>query len=249
MPADARGATLVGMSNMNSPRDIVAALELAPVLPPGTEERLVGYGVMGLPFASGHYLGLRRMPGSSVGDAFTSVWWRDPARKWVIFHNVSETQSCPRWFGQALERSELRPIDVTWTGPRALRVSIDGLLDWQIELGASPATRMMSAMGSVAPRWLMKNDATLSAMGATAGPLLGVGHLALHGQVPNGHSFKANPRQTWTVTDSQASIDGLDLGPVGPLDQQTRLGDFWLPQRGLFFAGEVYFASRRLASA
>jgi hypothetical protein len=130
-----------------------------------------------------------------------------------------------------------------------LRVTIDGLLDWRLELGANAATRALSAMGSVAPRWLLKNDATLSAMGATAGPLLRVGHMALHGQAPNDYWFKANPRQTWLVADSQAQIDGVDLGPVGPLDQQTRLGDFWLPQRGLFFAGEVYFASRRLASA
>jgi len=70
------------------------------------------------------------MPGSSVGDAFTAVWWRDPAGRWVIFHNVSATQSCPRWFGQALERSELRPIDVTWSGPRTLRVTIEDYLDW-----------------------------------------------------------------------------------------------------------------------
>jgi hypothetical protein len=33
---------------------------------------------MGLPFASGHILGLRRWTASSVGDRFTSIWQRDP---------------------------------------------------------------------------------------------------------------------------------------------------------------------------
>lgn len=36
-------------------------------LPPAVCERVSGYGVMGLPFRSGHVLGLRRCTASSVG--------------------------------------------------------------------------------------------------------------------------------------------------------------------------------------
>jgi len=45
------------------PRDLVARLEAAPSMPPGSAERFNGYGVMGLPFRSGHILALRRPPG------------------------------------------------------------------------------------------------------------------------------------------------------------------------------------------
>jgi hypothetical protein len=39
-------------------------------------ERFAGYGVMGLPFRSGHYLALRHFPASSIGPGFRAVWHR-----------------------------------------------------------------------------------------------------------------------------------------------------------------------------
>ena len=56
---------------MKSPAQFAQAAEERPVLPPGDCERVSGYGIMGLPFASGHVLGLRRWTASSVGDRFT----------------------------------------------------------------------------------------------------------------------------------------------------------------------------------
>jgi hypothetical protein len=44
------------------------------MLPLGDCERVSGYRVMGLPFASGHVIELRRWTASSVGDKFTSIW-------------------------------------------------------------------------------------------------------------------------------------------------------------------------------
>jgi hypothetical protein len=35
------------------PRELAAAIERSPVLGSGEQERLAGYGVMGLPFSSG----------------------------------------------------------------------------------------------------------------------------------------------------------------------------------------------------
>ena len=32
-----------------------------------------------------------------------------------------------------------------------------------------------------------------------------------------------------------------EIGPPGPLPKQTRLADFWLPQRGIFSVGETSF--------
>jgi hypothetical protein len=44
---------------MEHPRHLAERTEASPSLPPGTEERFSGYGVMGLPFRSGHVLALR----------------------------------------------------------------------------------------------------------------------------------------------------------------------------------------------
>ena len=62
---------------MKAPAQYAQTREYHPVLPKGDCERVSGYGVMGLPFASGHILGLRRWTASSVGDRFTSIWHRD----------------------------------------------------------------------------------------------------------------------------------------------------------------------------
>ena len=136
---------------------------------------------------------------------------------------------------------EQRPVDVEWTGPRSLQVTIPRVLDWHLELGSTLTTRALSAMGGAMPRWLWRNPATLAMTGRMASAVLSTGKLHLQGRAPNGHVFQAHPHQTWLITASRACIDGQDAGTPAPLASQTHLGEVWLPQRGLFFAGEAYF--------
>ena len=140
-----------------NPRDLVSATERSPVLPAGGDERSAVYGVVGLPFSSGHYLALRRIPASSLGTPHSTVWWRDPTGAWVMLTDVAPTGSCPRYFGRALERTETREIDISWSGPWSLRVTIPGLLEWDVELGSTRATRIMTALGGAAPRSMWRN--------------------------------------------------------------------------------------------
>jgi hypothetical protein len=223
------------------PRDIIGRLEHGLELQPGTDERFSGYGVMGLPFRGGHYLALRRFPANSLGGPYTAIWLRDPAERWTIVTDVAPDQSCPRYFGRAVERTDVRDIDLSWTGPRSLRVEVSGFVHWELELAETPVTWSLSTIGSAMPRALWRNPLVLSTIGGTAGPLLGVGQMRLQGSVPNGQWFQANPKRAWLVASSRASLEGEDLGAPGPLERQTRLGDVWLPQRGLFFVGESYF--------
>jgi hypothetical protein len=96
-----------------------AAIEQHARLPLGTGERFTGYGVMGLPFASGHVLAMRRFPASSIGPAYTSVWHRDPAGRCDFWQNQPGDQACSatsarRWPGRAGRTSN-------WTGPVSTR--------------------------------------------------------------------------------------------------------------------------------
>ena len=54
-------------------------------LPSGDDERVVGFGVMGLPFASGHYLAFRDFPATSFSPAYLSVWHRNPEGVWTFY--------------------------------------------------------------------------------------------------------------------------------------------------------------------
>lgn len=224
------------------PRDRAQRVEDAPTLPHGNEERFGGYGVMGLPFASGHVLALRRFSASSIGPGYRSVWHRTPDGAWTFYSDIDPMSACNRFFGSDVDQAVQCDIDVSWPGPRRLAVRIDDAgLEWEADLAPTTATRALNAMASAMPDALWRNRTVLSLMAGIAGPALGAGKLGMHGLASNRQHFIANPMLIWTIPSSDARIGGALLGPVGPLPQQARLGDFWIPQRGLFAMGRTFF--------
>lgn len=224
-----------------SPAQFAQAVEDRPVLPPGDCERVSGYGVMGLTFSSGHILGLRRWTASSVGERFTSIWHRDPTGRWTFYESVACDVACTRYFGAEVERVREGPIDLEWEAPNRLRVhTADGAVDWEIAIGATVATRMMSVVASMMPLAVWRSRPVLKAMGTVAGRVLDLGKVQLTGVTSNRQHFDANPLRIWYVTASHAVVDGEDLGPTGPLADQAHMADFYFPQRGVFALGRVF---------
>ena len=124
---------------MKTPAQCAQAVEDRPVLPPGDGERVSGYGVMGLPFVSGHVLGLRRWTASSVGDQFTSIWHRNPSGRWTFYESTTSEVACTRYFGADVQRVQEGPIDLEWESSNRLRVrTADGAVDWDIATGRPP---------------------------------------------------------------------------------------------------------------
>jgi hypothetical protein len=228
---------------MKEPRRLAERTEVSPGLPGGTEERFSGYGVMGLTFRSGHVLGLRRFAASSIGPGYTSVWHRSPDGEWTFYQDTPPEQSCPRYFGPLLRRSLVRAIEVRWVGPDRFSVTVDGgrAVQWEASLAAPLAIRAMNAMASLMPESLWHSEKVLRAMGAVASRMLRAGRIALAGRTPSGQHFIANPLVAWTIPSSTARVAGVDVGAVGPLPRQDHLGDFWIPQRGLFVVGRAFF--------
>jgi hypothetical protein len=206
---------------------------------PGRDD-VRGFAVVGLPFAAGDVLSLRCMPASTFGPGFTSVWHRAPSGAWTIYTTVAPELSCPRFIGAAASRVVETPIDVEWTGPFALAVRVPAAgLDWRLRLASTAVTRFMNAVMSLMPAFLFRSNLVLSAMSWMSTVLLAAGRFSLHGRMPNLQGFQAGPRKVWMVPDSRAALDGRDLGPLGPLATQAALGDFALPQRGVFMLGGV----------
>jgi hypothetical protein len=241
------------MNFLAEPRAVADLTEIDPELPPGPGERFSGYGVMGLPFETGHVLALRRFPASSLGPGYSSLWHRTPSGRWTLWSDVPPEASCCRYFGRAVDYVAVAPIRIHWSGPRAFRVMVgDGMLDWSVALRASPGTILMNALGAVLPERAWQSPALLRAMSRVAGPLLRLGRVRLAGQVPNGQLFRAAPRLIWRIDRSHATLAGVPFGNPRPLDQQARLGEFAIPQRGLFVIGSALFEgydSRRHAPA
>ena len=196
-----------------------------PILPPGDDERFVGFGVMGLPFANGHYLAMRQFPATTYAPPYISVWHRDPSCNWTFYATTPGQQSCARYFGSASPNDAVQcDIDVSWTAPWSLHIDIPGLLQ--------PPPDAAWAEPTVSRR-----------LSRVARRTLGVGDVRLTGRAPNGQCYTMAPKQLWVVAESHAQVLGRDLGPIGPLLRQARLGDFRMPQRGIAMVGSGHFES------
>jgi hypothetical protein len=225
---------------MHEPAEIVEGLERELELPPGSEERFSGYGVMGLPFRSGHVLGLRRFPASSIGPGYRSVWHRDPHGRWTFYQDQPAELACTRYFGSAVDEVREEPIRIDWTGPRTLHVET-GDLEWTLEIGSTPVTRLFNAVGAALPARAWRSPPVLAVMSRVAGTALRAGRVRLTGLAPNGQRFAANPLIVWVATASTATLGGIDLGEMGPALEQAQLRDFAIPQRGMFVVGRATF--------
>jgi hypothetical protein len=225
-----------------APREQVRDALRLDASPPDGDEGFFGYGMMGLPLSSGHVLAMRSFPASNIGPGYAAVWHRQPDGGWRFYADAPPQQSCARFFGAALEAAEVRAIGIEWSGPWQLRITVpEEQLDWQLDLEETPATRALNALGAWIPdRWWW-NRPLLRTMGALAGRVLGLGHVRLEGRAPNGQLYRAAPRVLWSVRASQVVWRGTDLGVPCPLVPQARLGDFWVPQRGLLALGGARF--------
>jgi hypothetical protein len=120
-------------------------------------------------------------------------------------------------------------------------VFVGTAIRWHVTLGTSLATRLLNTFAGVIPEHAWKRPAVLLLMGVAARATLRTGRLNLTGLTPNGYRFVAAPRRLWPIASSHAVVDGVSLGPVGPLVNQASLGDFLLPQTGLFAVGGSRF--------
>jgi hypothetical protein len=240
-----RSPTKSPVESAREPRDLTRAAELHATLPEGHEERFAGWGVMGVTFHSGDVLAMRRFPRSSIGEGYSSVWHRDPEGAWTIWADRPPLESCARYFGSALANTYTTKIDIDWEGPRHLRVRVPSAnLSWETMFEETAATRAMNAMSRAMPEKAWRSPAVLGAMARLAGPMLHAGHLGLIGRTPNGQSFIANPMTIWVVRSAKASLDNREFGGAEPLAEQTKLGDFWIPQRGILAIGRSFFEPR-----
>jgi hypothetical protein len=228
-----------------TPREIVMRIERrAPPLPGGDEERLVGYGVIGLAFASGHVLGLRRWTASSVGPAYTSLWHRTPGGTWAFYADVAPELACTRYAGAAVDEAHTAHIRLAWTGPRTLVVEVPAAaIRWTMTLRDTAATRLFGAVRRRLPdRWLASERA-LAVLGACARVGLGTGPVRLAGRMPNGQRFRVTPTGLWVVDAARAEVRGEDVGAPGVNGPPARIGDFLIPRRPLFALATARFDS------
>ena len=207
------------MTAAHTPLDAATAVLQKPGLPAGDDERFVGFGVMGLPFANGHYLALRQFPATSFSPGYRSVWHRDPDGIWTFYATTPGPQSCARFFSSATPSDAVQcGIDVAWVTPWSLYVGIPGLLEWYIDLRATFADAADErGRRTVAGRARGPTGRCWALWAERPARRCAPGRVRLSGTAPNGQRFMIAPARVWAVAHSRAVLREADLGPVGPL--------------------------------
>lgn len=232
--ANKRTAADIGRIPAKSPQGVAESTERLARLPVGNDERFVGYGVIGLTWSSGHVLGLRRWPVSSVGPAYTSIWHRTPSGVWRLYSDVEEMQSCSRYISAVVGESITCPIRLTWVDPWHLLVVAEAdQLTWSLRFKSTLVTRAYSLLSPLLPDEVAASDGMLRLLELMAPSVLGTGPLRLQGLMPNGQRFRVAPRRFWMVESSMAQLGSHDFGVPAPTKDQLTLGDFTVPQSGI----------------
>jgi hypothetical protein len=196
---------------------------------------LYGYAVMALPFSSGHVLGLRVFPETTLAP-YSSVWHRSPDGEWALHNDgPSLEETCPRWWGPVVDHADLTDIDVTWTGPNRLRVTMDEPpLEWTMTMSAPPTVRLLNSMNAAVPLGAWKHPIQLRLAEWGARHLFGLGELRFSFVTPTGYEAVIVPERTVFVEESTAVLRGRDLGRPVHLDHNPTIGEVPLPRRGSF---------------
>ena len=225
----------------DTPAEVAAGLERGQPLPGGPGERYLGYGILGVAFASGDLLALRRFPVASSGCGYTALWHRSPDGAWTFYTDATCDQGCTSHFAPALDRLAVAPIRLEWTDPWTLSIGVNGgrEIAWTVSVASSWRTRLLTALAAAAPAALWAGPRGLALVAAVMRGLLGTGRLRLAGRLPSGARYLSNPRRVWAIDASRASIRGADLGTMTRLRHPVALGDFAIPRCGLLASGPL----------
>lgn len=203
-----------------------------------------GWGVFGLPFDSGHVLALRVFPENDFAP-YRTIWHRDPDERWAIHVDGPRADwACPRYYGAACEEIGHSDIDVTWTGERSLRVTMEQpSLEWTLRVGETRSLRLMNALSARMPTWTWRPRALLAPRERIAGRLFGVGDIKLSGVMPNGQFGILMPQRMYLVEEAHAVLGGVDLGSPVTMYPNPKIGDVPMPARGILAVGQAFFRS------
>jgi len=221
-------------------RDLAATLSSLPEVhvqaPWAGHEYVKGWAVFALPFDSGHVLALRVLPEANL-DPYRSLWHRDPEGDWAVYVDAPAGCACTRYYGSACALTAHARIEVGWTGPTAVLVSMDHpSVDWTFTITPDWRFDLVNAVNRRLPLDTWRSQALIRAR-EWAAKALGLGDLQLHGKTPSGHVGTLMPEQIYPIKTSRAIFDGIDLGQLIGLRENPRIGPLPLPTRGVLVIG------------
>lgn len=201
-------------------------------------EYVKGWGVFGLPFDSGNVLALRVFPENDFSP-YRTLWHRDPEGRWSIYvDGPSVDTACPRYYGPACAHVGYAQIQLEWTGPASLRVTVDEpAVDWTLTARQTPMLRAMNAISPRTPLGTWRSPRLVHAREVMARRALGLGEIRMSGTMPSGHEGVLMPQRMYFIDETSAVLDGVDLGCATRVSPNPQIGQVPLPARGVLAIG------------
>ncbi len=224
--------------------DLATRLRALPVrrgrAPWPNHEYVRGWGVFGLPFDSGHVLALRVFPENDFSP-YRTLWHRTPDGAWSIYVDGARLETaCPRYYGPACTHTAFARIDLEWSGPASLRVTMDEPgLEWNLVATETPVLRGLNAVSPRLPMWTWRSGALVRARELLAEHVLHLGDLRLSGTTPSGHAGVLMPQRMYLIDEASAIFDGQDLGRPATAAPNPLIGEVPLPARGVLAVGQA----------
>lgn len=203
-------------------------------------EYVRGWGVFGLPFDSGHVLALRVFPENDFSP-YRTVWHRTPDGEWSIYVDGARLDTaCPRYYGPACAYTGFAKINLDWTGPVSLRITMDDPhLEWTLVATETTTLRVLNFMSPHMPLWTWKSRMLVRARELLANHVLGMGDIRMSGTMPSGHPGILMPQRMYFIQDATAHWAGEDLGRPTKVSPNPQIGDVALPARGVLAIGQA----------
>jgi hypothetical protein len=199
--------------------------------------------VFGLPFESGHVLALRVFPENDFSP-YRTIWHRDPGGQWSIYVDGQRLDTaCPRYYGPACTHIGHAHIDLEWTGPASLRVTMDApRLEWTLTAAQTPILRLLNAASPRLPLWTWRSSRLVRAREHIARRILGMGDICMSGTMPSGHVGILMPQRMYFIDQATAALDDEDLGHAVRVSPNPQIGQVPLPARGVLAVGQAAWA-------
>jgi hypothetical protein len=211
-------------------------------------EYVRGWGVFGLPFDSGHVLALRVFPKNDFAP-YRTLRHRTPDGQWSIYVDGARLDTaCPRSYGSACTRTGFARLNLEWTGPDSLCVSMDEpRLKWTLTASETPMLRVLNAASAKMPLWSWRASLLVRMREVLAKRFLHMGDIRMAGTMPSGHDGILMPERMYFIEESTAELGGVDLGRPARAVSLPRIGDVALPARGVLAIGQTPWRIRDAA--
>ena len=113
-------------------------------------------------------------------------------------------------------------------------------LEWTLTATTTRILALLNTMSAAMPLATWRLRSLIRAREHLASTL-GMGQLQLTGTMPSGHTGTLMPERMYFIDDSQATLDGIDLGRPAHLRANPAIGGIPLPARGVLATGQAVF--------